>query len=403
MSEDLKAQREDLRGAHIDLYEKNRLLIKQEAKVRSINKELLKLNRELEERVANRTKALAKSEKRFRNMMESIPQIAWTSSVEGEVAFYNQRWYDYTGLDHEQNQGEGWQTVIHPDDLQYTLDQYRLIQATGNGGEFQNRKKRADGVYRWHLIRVEPLKNEDGEGPLWVCTATDINDLRLLQQNKDDFISIASHELKTPITSLKASLQLLDRIKDTPSSKMLPKLIEMANKSLNNVSILIDDLLNAGEMNEGQLHLNLKSFIISKVIDECCHYVRMEDVYTIITEGDMELQAHADAERMNQVVINFINNAIKYAPESKEIRINIGKVNDMAKVSVTDEGPGISADKLPHLFDRYYRGYSGGIHRSGFGLGLYICAEIIKKNNGQIGVTSELGKGSTFWFTLPLS
>ena len=127
-------------------------------------------------------------------------------------------------------EGEGWQSVIHPDDLQYTLDQYKLIQETSDGGEFQNRKKRADGVYRWYLIRLRPIKNKEGELPLWVGTATDINDLRLLQQQKDDFMSIASHELKTPITTLKASLQLLDRMKYNPN-QMLVTFVEQANKS----------------------------------------------------------------------------------------------------------------------------------------------------------------------------
>ena len=100
-------------------------------------------------------------------------------------------------------------------------------------------------------------------------------------------------------------------------------------------------------------------------------------------------------------MINFVNNAIKYAPESKEIRVNIKKVNDLVKVSVTDEGPGITEDRVPHLFDRYYRVDSTGLKYSGLGLGLYISAEIIKKHKGEIGVYSEPGKGSTFWFTLP--
>jgi two-component system CheB/CheR fusion protein len=401
LSGDLKAQKEELSRANDELYEKALLLTKEEEIVKIINQDLLQLNQELEERVVNRTKALAESENRFRNMMETIPQIAWTSTVKGEVTFYNQRWYDYTELDFEQTKAWGLQTVIHPDDLQNTLDQYKSIQETTDGGEFQNRKKRADGIYRWHLIRLMPIKNEEGQVQLWVGTATDIHELRLLQQQKDDFISIASHELKTPITSLKISLELLNRMKDNPSPKMLPVLIAQANKSLDKVTVLIEDLLNASKVNEGQLHLNLTLFNLSKVIDEYCYYIRIEGAYTIITEGDMELQIYADAERINQVVINFINNAIKYAPKSKEIRIHIEKVNDMAKVSVTDQGPGISADKLTHLFDRYYRVDTSGIQYSGLGIGLYICAEIIKKHNGQIGVYSELGKGSTFWFTLP--
>lgn len=117
----------------------------------------------------------------------------------------------------------------------------------------------------------------------------------------------------------------------------------------------------------------------------------------------MEIKVYADAARIDQVVINFINNAIKYAPESKEIRICIEKVNNMAKVSVIDKGPGIPLEKLRHLFDRYYRADSSGSQYTGLGLGLYISSEIIKKHNGTIGVDSEVGKGSTFWFTLPVS
>ena len=396
LSEAVKVQQEELGRA-------NYLLIKQEEKVRIINGELLQLNQELEERVASRTKALAESENRFRNMMETIPQIAWTNTIEGKVTFYNQRWYDYTGLDYKQTKEWGYQKVIHPDDLQNALDQYMSIRESSDGGEFQIRGRRADGVYRWHLIRLMPIKHEENEVLLWAGTATDIHELRLLQQQKDDFISIASHELKTPITSLKASLQLLNRMKDNPSPKMLPTLIVQANKSLDKVSVLIEDILNASKVNEGQLHINQKLFIISELINECCHYIRIEDKYTINTEGDMELQVYADAERVNQVVINFINNAIKYAPESKEIQIHIEKVNDMAKVSVIDQGPGIPHEKISHLFERYYRVDSSGMQYSGLGLGLYISAEIIKKHNGKIGVDSELNKGSTFWFTLPLS
>jgi len=395
LSGNLKIQQAELRRA-------NSLLIKQEEKVRIVNRELSLLNQDLEKRVANRTKALAESENRFRNMMETIPQIAWTNTIDGKVVFYNKRWYDYTGLDYEQSRVSGFNMVIHPDDLKNSQDQFRSIRRTSDGGEFQIRGKRADGLYRWHLVRLMPIKNEKGQMQLWIGTATDIQELRLLQQQKDDFISIASHELKTPITSLKASLQLLNRMKDNPSA-MLPNLIGMANKSLEKVSILVEDLLNASKANEGQLHINPKIVTLSEIIDDCCQYIRAEGIYTIKTEGDMEIKVYADAARIDQVVINFINNAIKYAPESKEIRICIEKVNNMAKVSVIDKGPGIPLEKLRHLFDRYYRADSSGSQYTGLGLGLYISSEIIKKHNGTIGVDSEVGKGSTFWFTLPVS
>jgi PAS domain S-box-containing protein len=346
---------------------------------------------------------IKESEELFRKLLDTMPQIAWTNTTEGEITFYNQRWYDYTGLDHKQTDLLGCKTVIHPDDLQKALNEYRSIRETNDGGEFQIRGKGADDSYKWHLIRLTPIKNDDGDVQLWIGTATDIQELRLLQQQKDDFISIASHELKTPITSLKASLQLLNRIKDNPANTMLPKLIVQANKSLDKVSVLMDDLLNASIANEGQLHINKKLVNLSKVIEECCPHVRTEGIYNIKTEGDMSVEVYADAARIDQVVVNFVNNAIKYAAGSKDIKIFIEKINDMAKVSVVDTGPGIPPDKLLHLFDRYYRVDSSGSQYSGLGLGLYISAEIIKKHNGQIGVNSELGKGSTFWFTLPVA
>lgn len=371
-------------------------------KLKAINLELLELNQELEARVLHRTKALAESETLFRSMMETIPQIAWTNTVKGEVVFYNQRWYNYTGLDKGQTQLMGFKSVIHPDDLKLSFDQFRTILKTSNGGEFQIRVKRIDGLYMWHLIRLMPIMDQQGTMQLWVGTATDIQELRVLQQHKDDFIIIASHELKTPITSLKASLQLLDRIKDNPHSPLHSKLIIQANKSLGKVSTLIEDLLNSSMANQGQLHIHQQNFILSEAINECCNDIREEGIYTIKIEGNLLIEVYADLIRIGQIVSNFIANAIKYAPDSKEIRILIEKINDTIKVSVIDNGPGIQPEKLGYIFDRYYRAENAGSQYKGLGLGLYICAEIIKKHNGLIGVESELEKGSTFWFTLPV-
>jgi two-component system CheB/CheR fusion protein len=111
----------------------------------------------------------------------------------------------------------------------------------------------------------------------------------------------------------------------------------------------------------------------------------------------------ADPERIDQVIVNFVNNAVKYGPDASQIRLIVENIDGLAKVSVVDKGIGIEAGKLPHLFDRYYRVDPSGQQYSGLGLGLYISAEIIRLHNGNIGVSSVLGQGSTFWFTIPIS
>ncbi|WP_457289590.1 ATP-binding protein [Pedobacter sp. UYP24] len=391
----LKVQQEQLQKA-------NQKLIAEKEKVRVINLELSVFNKELEQRVERRTKALAESESTFRTMMETIPQIAWTNTIKGKVMFYNQRWYDYTGLIEDEYGLRSYNAVIKMEDRRMYATQFRSILNTQSGGEFQVRAKRADGVYRWHLIRIMPILDEHKEVRLWVGTATDIEELKQLQQHKDDFISIASHELKTPITSLKASLQLLDKIKHKPASEMLSVLIGQANRNLNKVNVLIEDLLNASLANEGQLHINQKPVNIGILIAQCCEQVRMEANYNIITQGDGNFEVFADAVRIEQIIVNFVNNAIKYAPLSTEILINIEIVGLDLKISVTDKGPGIDPNKLAKLFDRYYRVDHSDTSYNGLGLGLYISSEIIKIHHGQIGVNSEIGVGSTFWFTIPL-
>ncbi|MDB5025635.1 MAG: domain S-box protein [Mucilaginibacter sp.] len=370
--------------------------------LRQTQENLYQLNNELEQRIAARTHALTESEGRLKLILDALPQIAWTNTVAGEADFYNRRWYEYTGIDVDENDPWKWKEALHPDDLTYCLDSYWAILQSNEPGEFEIREKEKHGMYRWHLVRMQPLRNEAGEVIHWIGTATDIDDLKQLQQQKDDFISIASHELKTPITSLKVSLQLLDRMKNNPSSEMLPKMISQSRKSMQKISTLVDDLLNVSRIQKGQLPLNKTTFTISELLNSCCNPISITGKHRFHIAGDKELKVHADEHRIEQVMINFITNAVKYAPNSTDISIIIQKENNQVKVSVMDKGPGIPKDKIPHLFDRYYRVDSTGYHASGLGLGLYISSEIIKRHGGEIGTESELGKGSTFWFTLPL-
>ena len=137
---------------------------------------------------------------------------------------------------------------------------------------------------------------------------------------------------------------------------------------------------------------------------ECCQHVRISGDFQIIYEGEKNITVHADKDKIEQVLVNFVNNAVKYAPASKEIRVKVITEGVLARVMVIDNGPGIPGERLPDLFKRYYRVHSNdGNNISGLGLGLYISAEIIRQHGCDIGVDSQLGQGSTFWFTLPLA
>jgi two-component system sensor histidine kinase VicK len=343
-----------------------------------------------------------KNEKRFRDLLDALPTIAWTNNPDGEVTYYNQRWFNYTGFNFEDTKAWGWKVVVHPDDLQFNLERYTEILSTQKEGEFEIREKGIDGKYRWHLVRLSPMLNDAGEIALWVGTATDIESLKALQQQKDEFLSVASHELKTPMTTLNATLQVMSRMLKSQQGSPMPALVNKADKSMRRISHLVNELLVLSRINAGELYLNKNSFILAQLLNSCCDHIRLEGKYRIEMSGNIDLLVYADEYKIEQVIVNLVNNAVKYAPYSETVFISIVKDGNTAIVSVTDYGPGIAQERQPFLFNRYYRADPQSFNHSGLGIGLYIAAMIIAKHGGEMGVESQLGHGSTFWFTLPL-
>ena len=259
----------------------------------------------------------------------------------------------------------------------------------------------------YNLRTLDQLEAEIGERKR---VETEMRHHQVMQQaaeelivKKDEFMSIASHELKTPITSLKASLQVVERMVDKNEvlEPVIP-FVQKASKQVNKLTEIIHDLLDVTRMQAGKLELIKTDFNLTEIIKECADQYQSEDNrHKIQIDADPVLMVHADRNRLDQVINNFLTNAIKYSPEGELVSIGAEKLeNGAVKVHVTDYGIGIPDDKLENIFDRFYRVENTSKNYSGIGLGLYISSEIIKRHNGQIGVNSTLGEGSTFWFTV---
>jgi PAS domain S-box-containing protein len=389
------ARAEEIR-LHEELKQANQRLTESQLRLR-------KMNEQLEMKVILRTREIRASEQRFKSILNALPEITWTMTRAGKAEFYNKRWYDYTGLSAPETGLFDWQDVVHPDDLQQMLGCLANILDANQPGELETRLRAKDNTYRWFLVRLQPLFSDGNKADIWAVIAAGIDNLKKLQQEKDDFISIASHELKSPLTTLKASLQLIDRIKDSGDLEKFRYFLRQANKSMHKVSTLVDDLLNVRRMNEAQLPLNQKNVNVFQLINGCCNHISITTNHHLVVTGDKDLEVLADEAAIDRVIVNLVNNAVKYAPDSNDIIALIERLERMAKISVIDSGPGIPPEKLQHIFERYYQAEKSPFNNPGLGLGLFISAEIVRRHGGRMGAESKVGKGSTFWFTLPLA
>ncbi len=300
--------------------------------------------------------------------------------------------------------GVNRETIIdhyHPDDAHLSVLAHEEAKKTGRIF-YEARYIREGSPLKWLRFQAKVYFDAKGNRTRTLGTVMDVTVYKALQQQKDDFISIASHELKTPLTTLKASLQLLVRMRENPNTLLFPKVIDQASRSMDKITELVDDLLNVSKINQGHVGLKKSWFNLGDMLEKCCLHVRESGSHELVLEGDTSLMVFADEHRIDQVVVNLVNNAVKYAPDSKRIFLGIKASGESVKISVRDNGPGIPADKLPHLFDRYFRADEMGTQVSGLGLGLFICADIVQRHGGEIGVDSEPGQGSNFFFTLPL-
>jgi two-component system CheB/CheR fusion protein len=293
------------------------------------------------------------------------------------------------------------------------VDEHRSLvsaamDATINHGEKYDLeyslKRFHDGRICWVRAIGNLTYGHDGVASHFSGVMHDVTEDKLDDLRKNDFIAMVSHELKTPITSIQAYIQLLNAKAKKAEDNFAFGILDKAEMQVKKMNTLIDSFLNTSLLEAGKINLRKQTFEINSLMNEIVEEISLINPKShILMHPCSSIEVNADRDKIGQVIINLLSNAAKYSSPTKEIEISCKKADGMVWVSIKDQGTGIKSEDQGRLFDRYYRIENTHTQNiSGFGLGLYLSSEIIKRHEGSMGVESKIGEGSTFYFKLPL-
>ena len=308
---------------------------------------------------------------------------------------------------YHQDEDFSYEAAIKQIDPDYRQEVTAMVEATfANGSRFDIEYPiigHNDGKIRW-VRGLGEMQQAEGKdfftGILHEITEKKIDEIR-----KNDFIGMVSHELKTPLTSMKGYIQLLMMKLKKQEDDFVIGALEKANNQVGKMTNMINGFLNISRLESGKIHIDRQVFDLSILVKEAeDEYLATIQTHNIIFAPVEITFVDADRDKIGQVIHNLISNAVKYSVQGSTIEVACVTINGVAQISVKDQGMGIKPNDLDKIFDRYYRVEAGHMHSiSGFGIGLYLCAEITHRHQGEIWAESEFGKGSTFIFTLPLA
>ncbi|MBK0377705.1 PAS domain-containing protein [Mucilaginibacter segetis] len=299
-------------------------------------------------------------------------------------------------------------TGLHPDDREKTDNAVnRAFNKELSNGEYDVEYRTIgidDKKLRWIRAKGKVLFNDNDVPLRFIGTVLDITENKINEIKKNDFIAMASHELKTPLTSLKAYIQLLLAKAGSTGDTFLLNALQKSEKQINKMTKLIYGFLDLSKLETGKLQLIRERFDMNALIEEIvADNLPIAQSHHIIFEARQPVYVNADREKIGRVINNFINNAIKYSPKTTDINISLDMGSDYVKLLVKDKGIGIKIKDQQNIFERFYRVEDAStIGFSGFGIGLYLSAEIIELHKGSIGVNSSKGNGAEFYFTIPV-
>ena len=363
--------------------------------------------------VTERTRAqvaIRRSERHFRELANSMPQMVWGARPDGYLDYYNERWYEFSGFPREEGGDQSWVPILHPDDAQYCFDTWYGAVRSGQRYEIEYRFwDRVTQRYRWFLGRALPVKNADGQITRWFGTATDIDDqkrvieeLRQANEGLQQFAYSASHDLQEPLRMIAIYSQLLGRKLENESDQEIAEYLGYTIQGARRMEALVRDLLAYTQAGATDVSGALDGANCRTALEIALANLRLsiEETGALIVATDLPVVC-AQEIHMVQLFQNLIGNALKYR-SGQQPRINIAAVRREAEweFSVSDNGIGIAEQYHSQIFGVFKRLHPH--HPSpGTGIGLAICKKIIEHYRGRIWVESTEGHGATFHFTLP--
>jgi PAS domain S-box-containing protein len=368
--------------------------------IQTLNQELTEANKELsltQERLEHTAITLNQA-------IESASIGTWEVDLATDELTLSQRTKEIHGMPAEKKLTltDSFEMILpeHRDRIIRLIDE--AVKGAGQfAGEYTIQPTDNDPV-KW-LRATGKVIYEAGKAKSISGTLIDITEQKQDDQRKNDFIGMVSHELKTPLTSLMALVQMLKLKAQTLTDPFIGVALEKANIQVKKMTTMVNGFLNVSRFESGKIQIHKQKFdleeLVREVIEEAKLTISSHEIRFVPCQP---VEVLADRDKIASVIINLISNAVKYSPAKRLVELKCGVTGNQAEVSVRDEGIGIKPEDRDKLFDRFYRVNNPG-HFSGFGIGLYLSAEIIMRHNGRIWVDSEYGVGSTFYFSLPVS
>jgi PAS domain S-box-containing protein len=323
-------------------------------------------------------------------------------SKEGKILFATPSVETITGYTKTDLESKGFD--IFPDESdrgEVAMQFLKVLSQQGTAATFTHRYKNAKGEIRWMETVFTNHLNVKGIDAI-VANFRDVTDKVEAEIRKNDFIGIAAHEIKNPFAVIKLNLGLINDAIEKENLSLIKNINEPITRNIDKIVRLLDELMDFSSFEASLNHLHLSLFNIDVAIKNAITIFKGSYKNEIVVTGNTTIKIYGDRLRIEQVLINLLSNASKYSNEHSVITIECNTNKKYLTIAVIDTGMGIEEKEQSQLFNKFHRVKTSHNKTKGYGLGLYICSEIIKAHKGVIGVQSKVGKGSRFWFSLPL-